>query len=154
MTKQKNSIHPRALTEGNVALGNDCIVEVNAVLNGPIKSGTNCFFGAGCYIQGPAKIGSNVFFSEMTSVGFPTQPQIKEFQEGIQASPRMESESTVLGDNCIIRNSIIDKNARIGNGVNLVNERNVTEEEAENYVIRDGIIVVPKNAVIPDGTVI
>jgi hypothetical protein len=38
--------------------------------------------------------------------------------------------------------------------VRLVNARGVHEEETENCVIRDGIIVVPKKAVIPDGTVI
>ncbi len=59
-----------------------------------------------------------------------------------------------IGENCEIRNAIIDKNAKIGNGVKLVNHKGVSEENNENYVICDGIIIVPKNAVIPDGTVI
>jgi glucose-1-phosphate adenylyltransferase len=59
-----------------------------------------------------------------------------------------------IGDDCEIRNAIIDNNARIGNGVKLINMRNITEEDAENYVIRDGIIVIPINSIIPDGTVI
>jgi glucose-1-phosphate adenylyltransferase len=59
-----------------------------------------------------------------------------------------------IGDDCEIRNAIIDNNARIGNGVKLINVRNVAEEEAENYVIRDGVIVIPTNSIIPDGTVI
>jgi len=59
-----------------------------------------------------------------------------------------------IGSDCEIRNAIIDKNARIGNGVKLVNAQAVNEETQEDYVIRDGIIVVPKNAVIPDGVVI
>ncbi|HEX9973352.1 MAG TPA: glucose-1-phosphate adenylyltransferase [bacterium] len=59
-----------------------------------------------------------------------------------------------IGDNCEIRNAIIDNNARIGNGVKLINVRDVAEEQAENYVIRDGIIVIPINSIIPDGTVI
>lgn len=59
-----------------------------------------------------------------------------------------------LGKNCEIRNAIIDKNVRIGNGVKLINARNINDEDSENYVIRDRIIVIPKNAVIPDGTVI
>jgi glucose-1-phosphate adenylyltransferase len=59
-----------------------------------------------------------------------------------------------IGDNCEIRNAIIDKNARIGNGVKLVNSKGIKNETQEKYVIRDGIIVVPKNAVISDGTVI
>ena len=59
-----------------------------------------------------------------------------------------------IGDDCEIRNAIIDNNARIGNGVKLINVRNVSEEQAENYVIRDSIIVIPMNSIIPDGTVI
>ena len=59
-----------------------------------------------------------------------------------------------VGKNCIIRNTIIDKNARIGNHVKIVNERRVENEEHDHYVIRDGIVVIPKNAVIPDHTVI
>jgi len=43
---------------------------------------------------------------------------------------------------------------RIGNGVKLINSRNINDEDTEDYVIQDGIIVIPKNAVIPDGIVI
>jgi len=59
-----------------------------------------------------------------------------------------------IGNDCEIRNAIIDNNARIGNGVKLINVRNIAEEKAENYVIRYGIIVIPINSIIPDGTVI
>jgi glucose-1-phosphate adenylyltransferase len=59
-----------------------------------------------------------------------------------------------LGKDCDVRNAIIDKNARIGNGVRLVNARGVERETAENYEIVDSILVVPKNAVISDGTVV
>jgi glucose-1-phosphate adenylyltransferase len=59
-----------------------------------------------------------------------------------------------IGDDCEIRNVIIDSNTRIGNGVKLINVRNVVEEATENYVIRDGIIVIPVNSIIPNGTII
>jgi glucose-1-phosphate adenylyltransferase len=59
-----------------------------------------------------------------------------------------------IGDYCEIKNAIIDKNARIGKEVKLVNAKGLDEDTQEKYVIRDGIIVIPKNAVIPDGTVI
>ena len=59
-----------------------------------------------------------------------------------------------IGRDCEIRTAIIDKNARIGNGVKLINARGVRDEKAENYCVVNGILVVPKNAVIPDGTVI
>ncbi len=59
-----------------------------------------------------------------------------------------------IGRDCEIVNAIVDKNSRIGNGVRLINTRGVKEESTDNYVIRDGIIVIPKNALIPHGTVI
>jgi glucose-1-phosphate adenylyltransferase len=59
-----------------------------------------------------------------------------------------------IGSNCEIREAIIDKNARIGKGVKLINARGISDETSENYVIQDGIIVIPKNTIIPDGTVI
>ena len=60
-----------------------------------------------------------------------------------------------IGRGSTIEGAIIDKNARIGQGV-VIRPYAPDEEmvETENYVIRDGIVVVPKNAVIPDGTVI
>jgi len=60
-----------------------------------------------------------------------------------------------IGRGSVIEGAIIDKNARIGQGVTI---RPPTVEgdmvETEHYVIRDGIVVIPKNAVIADGTVI
>ena len=56
-----------------------------------------------------------------------------------------------IGDNCRIRNAIIDKNARIGNDV-IIGEKSYTVDfEDDHYVIKDGIVVVPKNSVIPSG---
>jgi glucose-1-phosphate adenylyltransferase len=61
-----------------------------------------------------------------------------------------------IGSDSIIRRAIIDKNARIGCGVQIVNKDHVQEADRENlgFYIRSGIVVVLKNAVIPDGTVI
>lgn len=61
-----------------------------------------------------------------------------------------------IGANTTIRRAIIDKNAHIGCDVQIVNKDNVQEAERENlgFYIRSGIVVVLKNAKIPDGTVI
>jgi glucose-1-phosphate adenylyltransferase len=61
-----------------------------------------------------------------------------------------------IGANTIVRRAIIDKNARIGRDVQLINKDQVEEaqREEQGFHIRSGIIVVIKNAVIPDGTVI
>jgi glucose-1-phosphate adenylyltransferase len=60
-----------------------------------------------------------------------------------------------IGHGSVIEGAIIDKNARIGDGV-IIRPHAPDEEmvEVENYVIRDGVVVVPKNAVILDGMVI
>jgi len=60
-----------------------------------------------------------------------------------------------IGRGCTIEGAIIDKNAHIGEGVTIRAHAPGEEMlEIENYVIRDGIVVIPKNAVIPDGTII
>jgi glucose-1-phosphate adenylyltransferase len=59
-----------------------------------------------------------------------------------------------IGDGCVIQRAILDKDCRIGSDVRILNERELRDADAENYVIRDGIVVVPKGAVLPDGTVI
>lgn len=59
-----------------------------------------------------------------------------------------------IGRDCVLRNAIIDFNARIGDGCKLTNREGVLEAENDLYSIRGGIIVVPKNAILPPGTVV
>lgn len=59
-----------------------------------------------------------------------------------------------IGSNCRIENAIIDKNARIGNNVQILNLKNADTADEAGYSIRDGIIVVHKGGIIPDNTVI
>ncbi len=59
-----------------------------------------------------------------------------------------------IGENTIIRNAIIDKNVRIGSNVRILNEAGHENFDGENYYIREGIVAIPKGAVITDGTVI
>lgn len=59
-----------------------------------------------------------------------------------------------IGTNCHIDGAIIDKNARIGSNVTIKPFPFGTEIDQPNWSIRDGIVVIPKSVVIPDGTVI
>jgi glucose-1-phosphate adenylyltransferase len=61
-----------------------------------------------------------------------------------------------IGEGTIIRRAIIDKNARIGAQVRLLNDAGVENADGADgsYFIRDRIIIVPKNGLIPDGTVV
>jgi len=59
-----------------------------------------------------------------------------------------------IGNKCLIQNAIIDKNARIGDNAVIANTKNLDNYDADNYYIRDGIVIVPKDATIPPDTVI
>ena len=59
-----------------------------------------------------------------------------------------------IGENTVIERAIVDKNSRVGSDVRIVNEGGLQEADADGYYIRDGIVIVPKGGVIPDGTVI
>jgi glucose-1-phosphate adenylyltransferase len=59
-----------------------------------------------------------------------------------------------VGAGTVVENAIIDKNARVGRNVRIVNEAGVQEHDGDGYFIREGIVVIPKNGVIRDGRVI
>ncbi len=59
-----------------------------------------------------------------------------------------------IGENCIINRAIIDKNVKIGKGVQLINKQKLTQYNGENVFIRDGIIIVPRGATVPDGFIL
>jgi len=59
-----------------------------------------------------------------------------------------------IGNNCYIEGAIIDKNACLGDNVVIKPFPRGTEIVTENWVVQDGIVVIPKNTVIPSGTVI
>ncbi len=95
---------------------------------------------AGCLIQDTLVMGSDFY-----------QP-FSERQSGLQ-----EGEIALgIGSNTVIRKAIVDKNARIGRNVKIINKEDVQEAEREDlgFYIRSGIIVILKNAVISDNTVI
>jgi glucose-1-phosphate adenylyltransferase len=56
-----------------------------------------------------------------------------------------------IGRDVVLDRVIVDKNARIGDGVRLVNEKGINEADGDGYYIRNGIIIVPKGGHIPPG---
>jgi glucose-1-phosphate adenylyltransferase len=59
-----------------------------------------------------------------------------------------------IGRNCVVRKAIVDKNVRMGDNVKIINKDKLVDFENELCVIRNGIVIIPKGAVIPSGTVI
>jgi len=116
----------------------------------------------GCIITGAAitnsvvglrsRISKGVLIDASFLMGADYYQTIEELRADLEAGiPRME-----IGEGTVINRAIIDKNARIGSGVRLLNDAGISEADGENgsYYIRDGIIIVPKNAVIRDGTIV
>ncbi len=116
----------------------------------------------GCIITGAAitnsvvglrsRISKGVLIDSSFLMGADYYQTFEEMRDDLAASlPRVG-----IGENTVINRAIVDKNARIGSGVRLVNEARTMEADGEgnSYYIRDGIIIVPKNAVIKDGTVV
>lgn len=59
-----------------------------------------------------------------------------------------------IGERCYIRNAIIDKNCRIGNDVRINGGEHLPDSDHPLYTIKDGIVVVKKGAILPDGFII
>jgi glucose-1-phosphate adenylyltransferase len=77
-----------------------------------------------------------------------------DFYEADDAAPaRGEGPRLGIGRDVMLDRVIVDKNARIGDGARLVNERGVQEADGEGYFIRNGVIIVPKDGVIQPGTI-
>ena len=95
-----------------------------------------------------SRIGNNSILERTVMMG----ADLFEAQDDLEKNRDKNIPPIGIGSNCEIRNAIIDKNARIGNNVKLVNKKHRIEETHDEYVIKDGIIVVPKNAVIHEGT--
>jgi glucose-1-phosphate adenylyltransferase len=100
--------------------------------------GLRTFVGAGTEFNRVIVLGSD-FYESKESV-------IKHASEG---KPRVG-----IGENCRIENAIIDKNARIGNNVTISPADKAENLDHDLYFIRDGIVVIPKNGIIPHGMVI
>jgi glucose-1-phosphate adenylyltransferase len=74
------------------------------------------------------------------------------FDADDEAPTRGDQPRIGIGRDVVLDRVIVDKNARIGDGARLVNAAGVQQGEGAGYVIRDGIIIVPKDSVIEPGT--
>jgi glucose-1-phosphate adenylyltransferase len=136
--------HPRNLPGSKL---NNCSVHQSIISEGCILSGSDV---KRSIIGVRSRIGSGTTIKYSVIMGadrFETVEQMKE-------NAVMKVPNIGIGNHCTIINAIIDKDVRIGDNVSIINAHNLQEKDEENYSIRDGIIVVPKGALIPSGTVI
>lgn len=117
-------------------ISDGCIINHARIKNTIV--GLRTVVGAGAELNRVVTLGSD-FYESLESIA-------KHEREG---KPRIG-----IGANCKIENAIIDKNARIGDNVKISPAGKPENTDHELYFIRDGIVIIPKNAVIPSGTVI
>jgi glucose-1-phosphate adenylyltransferase len=75
-----------------------------------------------------------------------------DFYSGEASAAKSGAPPVGIGRHCHIEGAIIDKNARIGEGVVITPDGKPANADGENYYIRDGVVVVPKGAVIAAGS--
>lgn len=92
--------------------------------------------------------GSNIYDSYiMGSDYYETLDEIAEFN--LSGIPAMG-----IGERCNIKNAILDKNVRIGDDVRIIGRKGQENRETKEYKIVDGVVVVKKGSILPNGTVI
>merc|ERR1712078_644654 len=126
----------------------ECNVERSMIGDGcVIRHGTSV---TGSMVGLRSLIGSNSTIEEALIMGADYYETLEECALVAECIPMGIGSSTTL------RKCIIDKNARIGSNVQIVNAAGMQEanHEEEGYIIKDGIVVVVKDAVISDGTII
>ncbi|SKB55230.1 glucose-1-phosphate adenylyltransferase [Salegentibacter holothuriorum] len=78
-----------------------------------------------------------------------------DFYESLEEIEKNKIETLAgIGENCTIENAIIDKNCRIGDNTTIKGGAHLEDTETDSYVIKEGIVVLKKEAVIPPGTTI
>ena len=137
--------HPRFLPASKL---NKCSIDNVVVGDGSIITdsylhhcvlGVRSFIGEGSSVEDTIVMGSDLYETE------------EQLAENVaRGRPHLG-----VGKNCRIRGAIIDKNTRIGDGCVLESAGKADGQYANGLVIiRDGVLVVPKNAVLPPGTVV
>lgn len=77
-----------------------------------------------------------------------------DFYEEERNSRPLGAPTIGIGQNARIRGAIIDKNARIGASVRVEPFPAGTDLDGEHWAVRDGIVVIPKDAILPDGAIV
>jgi len=125
----------------NVVVGSGC--ELGACTIRDSVLGQRTIIGDGCNIEGAVIMGCSFYERERP---------MSRLQPISPSYPPMG-----IGAGTIIRRAILDKNVRVGKNVQLVNKDGLRDSVGElpfDICIKDGIMVVPKNVAIPDGTVL
>jgi len=120
----------------------------------------NALIGEGCIMQGAHIDHAVIGIRSRIGAGTQIRRSLLIGADGYETLQQMEATQAKgvppigIGAESVVENAIVDKNARIGRGVKILNQAGVKEKDGNGYFIREGIVIVAKNGVIPDGTVI
>ncbi len=120
----------------NTIVGEGSVIVDSHITNSVV--GIRSFIGRGTRMHRTVMLGADYYGWEDPAGRFPVQGP---------ARPG-------IGDDTRIEGAIVDRNASIGRGCQITNSEGVQQAEGPGWYIRDGIVVILKNAAIPDGTVI
>jgi len=117
-------------------ISDGCIINKSRIYQSII--GVRSVIDEGCSVSRTILVGCDYYESEIS---------IRQYAE--RGLPRIG-----IGRNTTIENAIVDKNARIGQNCRISPAGKPDKVDHAHYYIRDGIIIIPKNGVIPHGTII
>ncbi|HZV06177.1 MAG TPA: glucose-1-phosphate adenylyltransferase [Gemmataceae bacterium] len=103
-----------------------------------------------CIVGVRSRIGRNVAIRDTVLIG---ADEFENEQER-RANRQLGLPDLGIGEGSVVERAIIDKDCRIGRNVRITNPRGLMEADTDQWVIREGIIAIPRGTVIPDGTVI
>lgn len=130
---------PSKILESTISeslIADGCIILSSHIENSVI--GLRSFIGSGCRLKDTIIMGCDFFGTKL---------ETRDRDERAYGIPHAS-----IGRNCHIQRAIIDKNVHIGDGVVITDKSGHPDMDGENYYIRDGIVIIPKNAVLPAGT--
>jgi glucose-1-phosphate adenylyltransferase len=136
--------HPRYLPPAKIrdCRIHDCLIADGSILNGAEL--VHCVIGVRSRIERGARLVRTIVMGA----------DFYQTLEEMEADRARGIPVVGIGEDAEIVGAIIDKNARIGAKVRIVNAEGREHADGDGWYIRDGIVVVPRNAVIPEGTVI
>ena len=129
-----SKIYGTILNKSVIADG--CIINAKTIDTSVI--GIRSRIGKGCEIKKTYMIGANQY----------------QDKKPLESQESKETPKIGIGDNCIVENVIIDRDARIGNNVIIKGGKHLKDTKEDSYVVKEGIVVIKREAVIADGFVL
>ena len=117
-------------------ISDGCIIDRSRISQSLV--GIRCLLSPGCRVHRSVLMGADFYETEVS--------KNENLSKGLPL--------VGVGDNTRIESAIIDKNARIGANCVISPEGKPDHFDGDNYYVREGIAIVPKGAVIPDGTIL